>query len=500
MAEAATQAAKPAPGAAGRAGGARQAAAHTLDSRRMFSEPGKPTERQADARSMRAMHHSADTAKPWLTPLLVSKAQASPGQPLTQAIRAEMECRFDHDFGDVRIHSDAAAGRAATSLGAAAFTAGTDIAFAAGRYAPQTPEGRQLLAHELAHVVQQRTTGQVVQLAVEGAPEATVLTLNWDVHFKLSRPNPNELFAAPEEVLTPEGLFEYRALLLALTTDPLQQAQIEGSASSEGDHAENVRLSARRARWIANEIGPLRVHTAPGHRADCPQSAEGEYACGASHAHSFADPADRRATVRLFRPATSFPSTVPLPFHPAPSQAPSGTQTKEPEGARQQEPPQGGTAGTTQVGLQGGVGIARHFYITPAGPNDPLTEWVTQVVVTATRQLHEKDRSGFELQGAIQVQYSLTSGQWSVGAGPQLSYVVPFASNKFQWSSFVQLVAGGNVSAGSGLLQPVLGTQLAWQPTDWFNLSAQIGAGGTAQFPGPGSVDLSGLFIITVQH
>jgi hypothetical protein len=64
-----------------------------------------------------------------------------------------MEYRFDHHFGDVRVHSDAAAERAASSLGAAAFTAENHIAFAASRYAPQTPEGRQLLAHELVHVV-----------------------------------------------------------------------------------------------------------------------------------------------------------------------------------------------------------------------------------------------------------------------------------------------------------------------------------------------------------
>jgi hypothetical protein len=64
-----------------------------------------------------------------------------------------MEHPFDHHFGDVRVHTDVAAERAASSLGAAAFTAENHIAFAAGRYAPQTSEGRRLLAHELAHVV-----------------------------------------------------------------------------------------------------------------------------------------------------------------------------------------------------------------------------------------------------------------------------------------------------------------------------------------------------------
>jgi outer membrane protein OmpA-like peptidoglycan-associated protein len=499
MAEGAAQATKPVPGAAGRAPAARQALVHAPGSRRMFSEPGQAAERSTGARSARAMTRGAGPARSGLVPPTVSEALAAPGQPLTQAIRAEMEYRFGHHFGDVRVHSDATAERAASSLGAAAFTSGHHIAFAAGRYAPQTFKGRHLLAHELAHVVQQRTTGPLVQLAAEGAPEANVLTLNWDVHFQWKRPRANELFAAPEAVLTPVGLSDYRSLLQLLMMDPLQQAQIEGSASSEGDSAENVRLSERRARWIANQIGPRRVHAAPGHQSDCPQSAEGEYACGASHANPSVDSADRRATVRLFRPVMSFPSTIPHTSPPAPSQGTSDTQTEGTQGARQQEASRSGTGGATQVALQGGFGYTRHFYTTPAGPNDPLSEWVTQVVLAKTRQFHGKDRSGFELQGAIQVQYSLTTGQWSVGAQLQPSYVIPFGSNKFQWSSFVQLLVGGNVSAGSGLLQPTLGTQLAWQPTDWLNLSAQITAGGTAQFPGPSSIDLNGLFVITIQ-
>jgi uncharacterized protein DUF4157/OmpA family protein len=63
------------------------------------------------------------------------------------------------DFGPVRIHTGPAADEAARSLSATAYTIGDDIAFAAGRYQPGTPAGRALLAHELAHVVQQRRQG-----------------------------------------------------------------------------------------------------------------------------------------------------------------------------------------------------------------------------------------------------------------------------------------------------------------------------------------------------
>lgn len=71
------------------------------------------------------------------------------------------------DFGPVRIHTGPAADAAARSMSAAAYTVGDDIAFAAGRYQPGTPAGRALVAHELAHVVQQRRQGA---LAIQRAP------------------------------------------------------------------------------------------------------------------------------------------------------------------------------------------------------------------------------------------------------------------------------------------------------------------------------------------
>ena len=78
------------------------------------------------------------------------------------------------DFGTVRIHAGADADASARSMSAAAYTVGDDITFAAGRYQPETPAGRALLAHELSHVLQQRRHGAaVVQRAPNGgAPPA----------------------------------------------------------------------------------------------------------------------------------------------------------------------------------------------------------------------------------------------------------------------------------------------------------------------------------------
>ena len=89
------------------------------------------------------------------------------GQPLPAPVRSDMESRLGHDFSDVRIHTGPVAAVAARSIDARAFTAGRDIAFAPGQFAPSSPSGRQMLAHELTHVVQQRS-GPVAATPVGG--------------------------------------------------------------------------------------------------------------------------------------------------------------------------------------------------------------------------------------------------------------------------------------------------------------------------------------------
>jgi hypothetical protein len=100
---------------------------------------------------------------------LAQSGIAGPGRPLEYPIRAEMESRFGHDFSRVRIHTEVAAEGAATTLDARAYTAGNNIVFGAGQYAPSTEAGRRLLAHELAHVVQQ-TRGGAPPPARAGSP------------------------------------------------------------------------------------------------------------------------------------------------------------------------------------------------------------------------------------------------------------------------------------------------------------------------------------------
>ncbi len=85
------------------------------------------------------------------------------GQALDPATRAFMEPRVGHDFGGVRVHADRAADDSARAFDALAYTVGRDVVFRANHYAPHSEAGRQLLAHELGHVVQQRSLGPSVQ-------------------------------------------------------------------------------------------------------------------------------------------------------------------------------------------------------------------------------------------------------------------------------------------------------------------------------------------------
>lgn len=96
--------------------------------------------------------HGGATARS--APPAVHDALASPGRPLDSSTRAFMEGRFGHDFGRVRVHTDARAAESARAVDALAYTVGADIVFGAGQYAPSTSAGRALLAHELTHVLQ----------------------------------------------------------------------------------------------------------------------------------------------------------------------------------------------------------------------------------------------------------------------------------------------------------------------------------------------------------
>ncbi|HEX6746778.1 MAG TPA: DUF4157 domain-containing protein [Longimicrobium sp.] len=154
-------------------------AAGAIQTKPRVGAPGDEHEREADrvAGAVTGSHgprlgrsHGEPAAAE--APPAVDQALAAPGQPLDEGTRAFMEPRFGHDFGHVRLHTGNAAAHAARSLHARAFTRGRDVVFGRGEYAPHTPEGRHLLAHELTHVVQQGGQPGTIQRAeIDDRPE-----------------------------------------------------------------------------------------------------------------------------------------------------------------------------------------------------------------------------------------------------------------------------------------------------------------------------------------
>ena len=88
-------------------------------------------------------------------PAAVHNVVNSPGRPLDHATRSFFEPRFGRDLSGIEVHTDPAAAESARSINALAYASGRDLVFDTGQYAPEAPEGKKLLAHELAHVFQQ---------------------------------------------------------------------------------------------------------------------------------------------------------------------------------------------------------------------------------------------------------------------------------------------------------------------------------------------------------
>lgn len=197
-----------------------------------------------------------------------------------------MSAAFGRDVGNVRVHDGPAAAATARAFGAKAFTAGRDIVFSAGRYAPGTPDGDHLLAHELAHVVQQDSPGRSGTAAAEAraahaatevtagraAPPATVgaaapgLQLEPDPAAKRPRlldPLPAlhlnlktlDAFDHGSAELTPAHLDRIRFVAelfgQMFLTAPGSVLLITGHTDRTGDEARNVGLGARRAAAVA---------------------------------------------------------------------------------------------------------------------------------------------------------------------------------------------------------------------------------------------------------
>lgn len=234
-------------------------------------------------------------------PPAVGAALSSAGRPLDPAARSFFESRFGRDFSGVRVHTDAGAAESASAVGALAYTVGRDVVFGAGRYSPDTQDGRRLLAHELSHVVQQdglsgtRGAVQTARLDVSTpgdagereADAAADAVMSGRATPRLTRaPHAVQRACGPTDLGTPApdcapsdvGAVGWQ-FLFKVNCDELlpgeeanagkpkagSKLRIHGFASAEGDAAFNLNLSCHRANKVADLMRAK--------RPDCPVEA-----------------------------------------------------------------------------------------------------------------------------------------------------------------------------------------------------------------------------------
>ena len=144
----------------------------------MVSSPSDPSEREATAVAGTIMRMPASTPTVDVAGAAATSAQRSPaasapsgsaagvqisasgGMPLAGAVRGFMEPRFGADFSRVQVHTGEHAATMSQQLNAKAFTVGNHVFFGRGEYKPDTNAGRELIAHELTHTIQQRAVVQ----------------------------------------------------------------------------------------------------------------------------------------------------------------------------------------------------------------------------------------------------------------------------------------------------------------------------------------------------
>jgi Domain of unknown function (DUF4157) len=100
---------------------------------------------------------TSNQSEPSLAPPIFHEVLRSPGHPLDAVTRTVMEPHLNHNFSRVRVHTDTSAAASASAVNALAYTIGNNVVFGEGQYAPGTTAGKQLIAHELTHVVQQNS-------------------------------------------------------------------------------------------------------------------------------------------------------------------------------------------------------------------------------------------------------------------------------------------------------------------------------------------------------
>jgi outer membrane protein OmpA-like peptidoglycan-associated protein len=205
---------------------------------------------EEEKQEIQRKEHSAAADPPAVSTLVVDGALSSPGRPLDEATRSFMEPRFGYDFSHVRVHDDSSSATSAAAVNANAYTIGPHIVFGTGRYQPRSNDGRRLLAHELAHTVQQASSPPQVQRNISDfrvtqlQPEPEKRTKGIDDRFFFEF----DQFELREDV--PEEKEERARLIRWAKANKGKRVKLVGRASQEGSRSRNRNLAEARAKTV----------------------------------------------------------------------------------------------------------------------------------------------------------------------------------------------------------------------------------------------------------
>jgi len=196
------------------------------------------------------------------------------GHSLPASEREFFQSRFGRDFSDVRVHTGAQANKAARSISALAYTMGHDVVFGAGQYQPGTEPGRMLMAHELAHVVQQGAAETSSASTDAAHPEISRSTstdlpsvqrlgdisqrpsgLLCDLPDSTALPDTSVLFTLGASTLSPTAIADIAAFIARWNAAGADDAvRVDGFASTDGPEPLNWTLSCDRALIVEAEL------------------------------------------------------------------------------------------------------------------------------------------------------------------------------------------------------------------------------------------------------
>jgi hypothetical protein len=437
---------------------------------------------------------AAGTVAPGEAPPIVHEVLRSTGQPLDAATRAFMEPHFGRDLSGVRVHADDKAAESAEAVQARAFTVGQKMVFGRGEYAPQTSTGRQLLAHELTHTIQQgfapasRAAVRVMRQPAPdvGSPVAPVAAPAVAPEVRIRQWLDQHQFAPPEK--QPAGEKEERHVLLNGEEMTVSEAvKLAATALSVPPELVNSVITNSLAAPIATSaaglpfIGPKNelpgisltgTRDAFGVNPAITKTVEISTIDDFLTAHNFTPPEIRDPTgdrVLLDGQPTTVEEVADQALA-ALGQYPMLKRTDVITHIRQK-----------YVAARGGPGnqIVLGYTLVPAGtqfvggPPDPRNAIRTQhqFSFTITRQHHANDSPGFEssFQGSV----TLTDqGILNVQAGGQEAIVKPLLQGWIQVSGLIQVMASENWSksaSGTTVISPAVqatgGGQILLTPT-----------------------------------